>query len=240
MESSLLAPISRLPRTTAATVILLVLHVFPLAWVTDLMAYNGQGMMGGSSMGQGMMPGERMCPMGGQMSSVPFSPLQLPEPDSKGAVLFKTYCAQCHALPSPKSHTPAHWEGAFNRMFARMRTMEREKQSPRRWWMPGVKGPSDEEAISLLAYLKRHGLRPAPENIAAEWAGLGASLFNKACSQCHALPHPAQHTPQEWSVVVDRMRGHLIRQGTLGIDDWAAEQIVTFLAQSAGSPGTGP
>ncbi len=36
-----------------------------------------------------------------------------------GASLFQTHCAQCHALPSPKSHTSAHWEQAFNRMFAR-------------------------------------------------------------------------------------------------------------------------
>lgn len=221
-------------------VILVVLRPFPMAWATGLLASNGQrgvmqrGMMGGRHMGPGMMTGERMCPMGGQMPSLPFPPSQLPEPDSKGALLFQTYCTQCHALPSPKSHTPAHWEQAFNRMSARMRMMEQQKQSPWGRWMPDISAPSDEEARTLLDYLKRHSMRPAPDDVAPESAGPGAALFRSTCALCHALPDPAQHTPHEWPAVVERMRGNMTRMGVAGIDDRMAEQITEFLARAAG------
>ena len=36
-----------------------------------------------------------------------------------------------------------------------------------------------------------------------------AKLFNHYCSQCHALPSPAQHTRAEWPSVVARMRAHM-------------------------------
>lgn len=221
-------------------VLLVVLRTFPMAWATDLLASNGQrgmmqhGMRGGRHMGPGMMTGERMCPMGGQMPSLPFPSSQLPEADSTGAALFQTYCTQCHALPSPMSHTPAYWEQAFNRMFVRMRMMAQQKHSPWGRWMPDVTAPSDEEARTLLAYLKRHGLRPAPEDVAPASAGPGAALFRSTCVRCHALPDPAQHTPHEWPAVVKRMRGNMARMNVPGIDEQTAEQITAFLAQAAG------
>ncbi len=189
--------------------------------------------MRGRPMGPGIMWGGGMCPMGGPMPSVPFPESQLPEPNTKGAALFKTSCAQCHALPSPKSHTPEHWENAVNVMLARMHMMAYQQQSPWGRWMPEVETPTDEEARSLLAYLKRHGLRPAPADVAPESAGPGAALFRTTCARCHALPHPALHSPKEWPAVVERMRGHMQRQNVQGVDNEAAEQISAFLAETA-------
>jgi hypothetical protein len=34
-------------------------------------------------------------------------------------------------------------------------------------------------------------------------------MFAIACSQCHALPDPAQHTAREWPAVVKRMEEHM-------------------------------
>ncbi len=39
----------------------------------------------------------------------------------------------------------------------------------------------------------------------ADQSSAGATLFIKTCSQCHELPSPKMHTPQEWPPVVDRM-----------------------------------
>ena len=224
-----------LGRLLVLTLSLLILGCLPHVWAADpaLSPNPRDRMMQGRPMGPGMMWGGGMCPMGGPMPSVPFPESQLPELNSQDAALFKTYCAQCHALPSPKSHTPAHWENAVNVMLARMRMMTYQQQSPWGRWMPDVKTPTDDEARALLAYLKHHGLRPAPVDVAPESAGPGAALFRTTCARCHALPHPAQHLPEEWPAVVERMRGHMKRHNLQGIDNHAAEQISAFLAETA-------
>jgi cytochrome c5 len=147
-------------------------------------------------------------------------------------VRFKTYCVQCHALPSPKSHTPTHWENAFNVMRARMRMMAYHHQTPWGQERPSVKAPNDEEAEDILAYLKRHGLKPAPGDIALALSGTGAEQFRSTCATCHALPHPALHTSAEWPAVIERMRDHMRTYLKADIEDLAADEIAAFLAQA--------
>jgi cytochrome c5 len=54
------------------------------------------------------------------------SPDALPSPGSKGAVLFRETCSQCHPLPDPKLHTAGEWPKIVERMKDNMRTMGRK------------------------------------------------------------------------------------------------------------------
>ena len=44
----------------------------------------------------------------------------------------------------------------------------------------------------------------APEQL-PEAGGLGATLMDTYCTQCHALPGPGRHTSEEWPQVLERM-----------------------------------
>lgn len=58
---------------------------------------------------------------GGPPPSVPIrsiDPALLPEPESPGAQVLRTQCAQCHAVPDPKAHTAAEWPAVVRRMVA--------------------------------------------------------------------------------------------------------------------------
>ena len=39
--------------------------------------------------------------------------------------------------------------------------------------------------------------------------GPGRDLFTATCSQCHELPDPSQHSPEDWVSVVRRMMTHM-------------------------------
>src|SRR4249920_2517467 len=47
-------------------------------------------------------------------------PGDLPDPNSRGAQVLTTYCAQCHALPAPVEHSATDWPGVTRRMWIRM------------------------------------------------------------------------------------------------------------------------
>jgi cytochrome c5 len=58
----------------------------------------------------------------------------LPAEPASGAPLFRKYCAQCHALPDPKSHSAAEWDAVVERMQGhlmrtnkKVMTLEEEK-----------------------------------------------------------------------------------------------------------------
>ena len=68
------------------------------------------------------------------------SPDMLPLPESKGAVLFKTVCSQCHALPDPSSHIAQDWPAVIKRMRGNMQSM-------------GKKPIDEKEEIEILKYL---------------------------------------------------------------------------------------
>ncbi len=87
--------------------------------------------------------------------------------------------------------------------------------------MGTVDAPSPEETETLLDYLRSHAMLPAtpPDPSVGDPAQRG--VFEAVCSQCHTLPSPSMHAPQEWPAVVARMQGNtqLMRKGTLRDND---------------------
>jgi len=158
---------------------------------------SGQ-MMGGERMKgmQGMMPrmmGNRLPPG--------IDPKRLPEPQSKGARLLARYCAQCHKLPGPGRHTADEWPAVIERMDSRMAMHSR--------MMGGIVVPSRTKQAIILAYLKTHAIKPVNPKDYADLDTPAGRAFRKTCAQCHALPDPKQHTPQEWPAVITRMQKNM-------------------------------
>lgn len=64
----------------------------------------------------------------------------------------------------------------------------------------------------------------------ADQSSAGAKLFIKTCSQCHELPSPKIHTPQEWPPVIDRMLQRLRAREELSMPTREeAEHIAGYL-----------
>lgn len=174
----------------------------------------------------------------------------LPAPDSRGARLAGEFCSQCHGVPSPKRHSASDWVPTLRRMFVRMDHMSgmggrmggRGMMGRGRRDMPmgmhGVEAPSEEEKRALVDYYTANALRATEPG--ALPAGEGAELFRDRCSQCHALPDPAQHVPGEWSNVVERMRENMRAADVAGLSDEEAAAITAYLeraARAASGPG---
>lgn len=174
-------------------------------------------------MDRGMMRGMMDRMMANMPDGVPAS--ALPEPESRGARLVARYCSQCHGIPSPARQSAEDWEPTVRRMVDRMEHMARMP-------MHRIEAPSDEEEQAIVAYLQAHALRAADPDELPE-GGPGARLFADTCSRCHALPDPAQHTPEEWPAVVARMRGHMREMGVAEITDAQAAAIVDYLRRAA-------
>jgi cytochrome c2 len=132
---------------------------------------------------------------------------QLPEQQSAGAKLTARYCVQCHHLPSPRMHSAARWQSVLERMVWRMRG-QGNMGALMKEMMAGVEAPSEAEVAALSAYLRKHAQREIDPKHPALQTGAG-QMFSLACSQCHALPDPQQHTAGEWPGVVKRMQGHM-------------------------------
>ena len=192
-----------------------------------------RGMMGmDDKKDRGMMDQGHMKEMMQQMMGGMLPPgirsQDLPEPESQGAKLLSTYCAQCHHLPSPRMHTAADWPRVAGRMLMRERMMAKM-----RGMMMQVKAPTSQDEEALLQYLKTHAMQalvpgavPAPDSP-------GAALFQQTCAQCHALPDPKQHAASEWSAVVERMRQNMITMGRREITDREAKEITAYLGLAA-------
>lgn len=71
------------------------------------------------------------------------SPHMLPSPESKGAILFKETCSQCHALPDPKLHTAQEWSTVVERMQGNMQAMDRRLIT-------------DQERTEIVSYLSNY------------------------------------------------------------------------------------
>jgi cytochrome c5 len=182
--------------------------------------------------------GGMMRMMGRQSLEVPegVPASELPAPGSRGARLTARYCSQCHGTPSPRRHTADDWDGTVRRMFRRMDHMARMRGMMRRETMD-VEAPTQPEADAILAYLREHAMPGAePEALPA---GEGRDAFRRACSRCHALPDPGQHTPEEWPGVVERMRRNMERMDVEGISDAETSRVVRYLRRAAGGTGAG-
>lgn len=150
-------------------------------------------------MGGGMMHRNHMMEMMQQMmgGSLPpgIDPQSLPDPDSIGAKLLVRYCTQCHNLPSPAIHTSEEWPGVAQRMFDRLSMMS----GMRGEWMGmmWMETPSVEEQGAIVAYLTAHSLKPIAPGTLPSLESPEAVPFKNVCSQCHTLPDPKLHTPNE-------------------------------------------
>ncbi|MDM0109580.1 hypothetical protein QTH97_31975 [Variovorax sp. J22R24] len=69
----------------------------------------------------------------------------LPDAKSAGAKLVSTYCAQCHAAPTPTLHTAMEWSSVAQRMHMQMDS---------RW--QSVNTPTEQEMDRIVAYMQKH------------------------------------------------------------------------------------
>ena len=165
-------------------------------------------------------------------------PRELPEPRSEGARLTARYCVQCHYLPSPRMHTADKWTVIVVRMIWRMQGKGNLGELMKEM-MDNVEAPTEQETAVLTRYLRKHGQKemdlrdPALNNDAGK-------MYIIACTQCHALPDPRQHTRQEWPTVIERMKRHMAWANTVvGVDSLKTvpvletQEIVRFLQRNA-------
>lgn len=144
---------------------------------------------------------ERILPPG-------FESRMLPEPRSRGARLTRRYCVQCHNLANPAMHEARQWPQIVERMVLRMEgrgNMGRLMAE----MMGGVEAPAPEEAKALVAYLRRHALKPLDPKRYPEVNSPAGDSFRLACNQCHVLPDPKRYTAKEWPKVVARMQENM-------------------------------
>ncbi|MEW6682813.1 MAG: hypothetical protein AB1451_07805 [Nitrospirota bacterium] len=182
----------------------------------------------------GMMPPMMRDMMSGRLPPG-VRPEDLPDPDGAGAMLLRRYCTQCHELPSPTMHAADDWPAVEARMFSRMAMMADMRHGMRgmmrRHGMGAIEAPTQREQERLLAYLKRYALRPAEAQTLGPPDTPGLALFRQTCSRCHILPDPALHTPDEWPLVVGRMRENMERMGKPAISDQDHDEIVGYLRE---------
>jgi cytochrome c5 len=150
------------------------------------------------------------------------APGDLPEPASRGAQLVAKYCAQCHSLPAPATHSATDWPSVARRMWLRME------------WLPdslAVQVPTNAERYELLQYLTLNALRISG---AALPEGRGRETFALICSRCHALPDPRVHSRQDWPIVFARMEGNMERMKVRPPTGPEGQDILAYLTAEAG------
>lgn len=186
-----------------------------------------EGMMMDPGGMKGMMP--RM--MGGLLPPG-IDPALLPEPQSQDARLFARYCGQCHQLPGPGMHTAQEWPGVVESMNRRMQMMS-GRRGMMGMMMGGIEVPDPSELQVLISYLQLHAQRPLDRSQYSDLDTPAGKAFQSTCSRCHALPDPKQHSQDEWSGVVARMKENMIAMGKTVPDEATFEEIVAFLQSHA-------
>ena len=199
-------------------VILLLCGWFALVIIaTDAAAQDGMMHKGGMG---GMMRGG-----GAQLPEL--LPEQLPDPKSEGADLTVRYCAQCHNLPSPATHSAEEWGEVVGRMDRYM-----SGHMPPHGMMK-IRRPTAEEREALLQYLQRNALRTFSGQSLPEAGSPGAERYKTVCVRCHTLPDPGLHTAVEWPDVVERMRRNMKVMGKPVITDAERTEISDYLKRHA-------
>jgi mono/diheme cytochrome c family protein len=141
----------------------------------------------------------------------------LPDPQSQGAQLVGTYCAQCHNLPAPGMHSATDWPSVVRRMWLRMEGLPASLE---------VKVPTMAERFAMLEYLNANALKVSGANLPA---GRGREEFSRVCSQCHALPDPRVHSPEDWPTVFARMERNMERMKVPALKDGQTADILLYL-----------
>jgi hypothetical protein len=168
-----------------------------------------------------------------------FQPSQLPEPGSTGATLTLRYCVQCHNVPNPAMHHAQKWPAIVERMVLRMQGRGNLGELMAEM-MAGVKAPSEQETVAIVAYLRRHAQTPLDPQRYPEVNRPAGEAFRLACNQCHVLPDPQRHTAAEWRAVVARMQENMEWMNRVvgskpvpGEPQLRVEEINAFLARHA-------
>jgi mono/diheme cytochrome c family protein len=99
--------------------------------------------------------------------------------------------------------------------------------------MMDIENPTSDEQREIVAYMKAHSLKPVSPSLLPAPESKSAILFKETCSQCHALPDPTLHTAQEWTAVVERMRGNMQAMDRRVITDQEKADIVAYLNEHA-------
>ncbi len=147
---------------------------------------------------------------------------QLPDPQSKGAALFASYCSQCHNLPSPRMHSTGDWPMRFEKMMDHALLMAGASSD--------VKIPVDKEKKEIVSYLEKNGFRGLPANSPLRGE---PQVFNVIwhCSVCHDVPDPDQFSAKEWGKIVDRMNIYRKKQGREEMNNTDRKAVINFLAK---------
>ena len=152
----------------------------------------------------------------------------LPEFDSKGATLLRTYCVQCHNLPAPGLHTADEWPKVVARMVARINRYRSTNPD-----LHKVKEPSPAELGELLSYLQRFGFKVIDISRYPDLDSDTGTAFRKVCIQCHALPDPTIHNNEEWRLVVLRMRENMKQLDVADPGDDEIAKVIGYLQSHA-------
>jgi cytochrome c5 len=150
------------------------------------------------------------------------NPEALPDANSRGATLLTLYCVQCHDMPTPSMHTAQEWATVADRM-------EKEMQKRRGGVLIRVMMPPEKDWQILRTYLTDNAQKSIDKNQYADLDTPAGKAFESTCSQCHAAPDPAQHSPNEWARIVLRMKNNIVAAGKEMPDDKTVELINDFL-----------
>ncbi len=217
-------------RTFLIAAVLIAVGVIGIIATGWFAGYGNPSGWASSMMGGGMMNRDMMRGMMNQMMPdlVPpgVNPQDLPDPTSKGAQLLVYYCTACHNLPSPSMHSAPEWPIITDRMFRRMSRMSGGM-------MMNIEMPSPEEQRIIVSYLESHGMKSVSPGTLPSPESKGAVFFKEFCSQCHALPDPKLHTPNEWAAVVEKMRGHMQAMNKKVIPEGEKKEVLSYLGSHA-------
>lgn len=168
---------------------------------------------------QALGPGDAMLLAAARVALPPddFNPELLPEGKSYGASILIKYCGQCHAVPTPTTHSATDWPGVLRRMWLRMEHL----QPPYTVAVPEI-----GERATLLTYLRDHALRVSEATLPA---GLGRDTFARMCSRCHTLPDPRTHSAADWVAVYQRMEQNMARMRVSTPTRPETEEILSYL-----------
>ena len=152
-----------------------------------------------------------------------FTPADLPDPESDGAVAIAQYCTACHALPTPTAHSATDWPAVMRRMWLRIERVADDFDVP---------VPDAAERLLMSNYVIEHALQVTSADLPDF---VGREYFLLTCDRCHELPDPKSHGPQDWPTVVVRMQRHMV--DLLGDSPVQAEirDIITYLERISGS-----
>jgi cytochrome c5 len=154
------------------------------------------------------------------------APGDLPDPQSRGAQLLINYCAQCHALPAPTTHSATDWPSVARRMWLRMDNLPASL---------GIRVPPPEDRFVLLNYLLNNSLKVSGTVLPA---GKGRNEFSVVCSQCHSLPDPRVHSAEDWPTVYSRMERNMERMRVQPPTGAVGQDILLYLQTVAGKRPT--